>query len=368
MDQDNIAKLEEQLKIRENVPIAELTTMRLGGNARYVVTITEPGEIDLACQYAKAKGLPIWVMGGGANTIGHDGGFDGVILLNEMKGIFAQIDDDFVTIDQLDTSKLESQDELILTGMSGEIWDDFVKVACDLGYSGMEAMSSIPGTLGAAPVQNIGAYGQEIAGVIRSVETYDLQTGKLITFEKPAMAMGYRHTRFNYGPDAGRYMILSVTVALQKTTLQPPFYNSLQRYIDEHQETDFSPANIRRMVCEIRNEKLPDPKFVASAGSFFKNVYIEADKIAEATAKGIPVWQNDDGSGKINSGWLIEACGFKGKVLHGFKVSEKATLVLINESATSHADLAACRQEITQAVYEKFGYQLEQEPVELGNE
>lgn len=324
--------------------------MRLGGAARYVVAVSTDDDIPRAYDFAKQKGLPVWIMGGGANTIGHDEGFNGVIILNRLKGI---------EVIQ------ETDNDIIVCARAGEIWDDLVVFACERGYSGIEAMSMIPGTVGAAPVQNIGAYGQDLAQVIERVEAFDTKTTSFITLEKPEMKMGYRHTRFNFGPDAGRFLIAAVTIRLKQTQLQPPFYNSLQRYIDDHQEIDFSPNNIRRMVCEIRSEKLPDPKDTPSAGSFFKNVYLDREKAEKAAARGIPMWRNTDGSGKINSGWLIEQCGLKGQLLHGMRVSDKAALVLINESAQNYQELAAARAAIVDAVRGKFNIIIEQEPVEI---
>ena len=338
------------MKIRENVLISGLTTMRLGGAARFVLEVESKDDVVEAFRFAEERGLPVWMMGGGANTLGHDEGFPGVVILNRLRGI------EIVR---------EENGEMVLRGMGGEIWDDFVKFACERGYSGIEAMSMIPGTLGAAPVQNIGAYGQDIAQVIESVEAFDTQTGEFVTLGKDEMNMSYRHTRFNTGEDAGRFFIVAVTVKLKEGELEPPFYSSLQRYIDEHGETDFSPKNIRKMVSEIRSEKLPNPEKVASAGSFFKNVYVDKAGADAAEAQGIPLWRNEDGSGKINSGWLVEACGLKGKAMRGIRVSDKAALVLINESAKSYADLAAAREEIVGAVAEKFGLVLEQEPVEM---
>ena len=338
------------MKIRENVLISELTTMRLGGAARFVLEVESKDDVVEAFRFAEERGLPVWMMGGGANTLGHDEGFPGVVILNKLRGI------EIVR---------EENGEMVLRGMGGEIWDDFVRFACERGYSGIEAMSMIPGTLGAAPVQNIGAYGQDLAQVIESVEAFDTQTGEFVTLGKDEMNMSYRHTRFNTGEDAGRFFIVAMTVKLKEGELEPPFYNSLQRYIDEHGETDFSPKNIRKMVSAIRSEKLPDPEKVASAGSFFKNVYVNKTGADAAAAQGIPLWRNEDGSGKINSGWLVEACGLKGKAMRGIRVSDKAALVLINEGAESYADLAAAREEIIGAVAEKFGLVLEQEPVEM---
>lgn len=340
----------ETMTIRENVPISELTTMRIGGQARYVCEISSRDDITEAWNFAREHNLPAWFMGGGANTIGKDGGFPGVILLNKLRGI------EILT---------ETDGELQLRAMGGEEWDNVVEFACKKDYSGIEAMSKIPGTAGAAPVQNIGAYGQDIARVLVSVEVFDIKTEQFATIPRSDLKMDYRYTTFNHGDDAGRYFIVSITLRLNKNYLEPPFYNSLQNYIIEHGETDYSPQNIRRMVSIIRADKLPDPAEIASSGSFFKNIYLDQVGADEAEEKGIPVWRSNDDSGKINSGWLIEHAGLKGKKLHGMKISDKAALVLINEDAKSYADLAAARKEIVDTVRDKFGYTIEQEPVEI---
>lgn len=337
------------MKILENILISKLTTMRLGGPARFVIEVSTPEEVREAYHFARAKHLPVWIMGGGANTIGR-AKFDGVVILNKLRGI---------------EPLTETSQDLTLKGYGGEIWDDFVEFACEKGFSGIEAMSLIPGTLGAAPVQNIGAYGQDISQVIESAEVYDTQTDEFLTLSKEEMGLSYRKTRFNSGVDAGRFFILAVAVRLKKTHLTPPFYTSLQAYLNERGITDYSPMTIRNAVIEIRNSKLPDPLKVASAGSFFKNVNLAPEEVPAAEEKGILVWKNPDGSGKVNSGWLIEQAGLKGKQFHGFEVSDKAALVLINRSAKDYSDLAAARQEIIDTVREKFGFTLEQEPVEI---
>ena len=324
--------------------------MRLGGPARFVVSVRRPEEVAEAYQFAEEQGLPTWALGGGANTIGRDEGFPGVVILNELKGV------EIVR---------EVDDTVQVKWMGGEVWDDAVAWACERGYTGIEALSLIPGTVGAAPVQNIGAYGQEVGQVLVSVEAYDRRERRMCVLRRDEMGLGYRRTRFNTGADAGRFYIVSVTLKLKRGQMQPPFYNSLQRYIDEHQETDLSPTGVRRMVCAIREAKLPDPRKEASAGSFFKNVIVPAEQVTEMEARGIPVRRLEDGRGKINSGWLIEACGLKGQRLHGFRVSEQAALVLINESATSYLELTMARAEIVGTVEAKFGVRLEQEPVEM---
>lgn len=339
------------MNIKENVPISELTTMRLGGKARYVIEIQELKDIPTAYKFAAEKKLPTWIMGGGANTIGQDAGFAGVILLNKLKGI------EVVS---------ETSDEVVVRAMGGEIWDDLVDFTCKRGYSGIEALSKIPGTVGAAPVQNIGAYGQDIATVIESVEAWDRESHELVVLGKSEMQMSYRSTIFNTGKDAGRYFIVAVNMILANDGhMQPPFYNALQKYIDTHKITDFSPMSIRKIVSEIRAEKLPDPAVEASAGSFFKNIFVTDDEVAAVTAAGIKVWEKENGKKMINSGYLIEGAGLKGKEFHGMKVSDKAALVLINKSAKSYADLDAARTEIRNAVQEKYGFMLEQEPVEI---
>ena len=338
------------MNIRENVPISTLTTMRLGGAARYVIDIDKVEDLSQAYAFAKEKNLPVYVLGSGSNIIGRDGGFNGVILVCKLTGMGIL---------------REEKDEVVqLYSYSGELLDDFVTYGTEMGYSGMEALSAIPGTVGAAPVQNVGAYGQDISQSLVEVGVFDTETGEIKTLPKDQLELSYRHSIFNHGELVGRYFITKVVVELHKGHLTPPFYNSLQAYIDEHSIIDFSPDSIRQCVRAVRESKLPDPELIASSGSFFKNVYLSPEEAAGAEAAGIPVW---DG-GKVPSGWLIEHAGLKGQEFHGMRVSDKAALVLINESAKSYADLAAARAEIIKIVKDKFGFTLEQEPMELGDE
>ena len=353
------------LKIEENVMIKNLVTMRIGGPAKFVITVTAKEDIPEAYKFAKERNLPVWVLGGGANTFSKDAGFDGVIILDRIMGI-----------SQIETPAGEEEKEGVayFKAYGGEQWDDLVTYVSERGYSGIEAMAGIPGTAGAAPVQNIGAYGQEVTQVIVSVEAYDTKLEEFVVVPASEMKMSYRKSIFNSGENVGRYFIYSTTIRVEKGQLNPPFYRSLQAYVDEHGETDFSPLNIARMVKKVRNSKLPDPEKIASAGSFFKNVYLTDEEADEAEARGIQVWRNAKEVGPdspekrtnlVNSGWLIEEAGLKGKVFHGMNVSDKAALILINESAESYADLAAAREEIAKIVFEKFGFKIEQEPDEI---
>ena len=337
------------MNIRENVNLSEITTMRLGGPAEFVIDIETPEEALEATEFAEGKGLPIYFLCTGANSIGLDSGYPGVILRNKIKG--------FETLE-------ETKDEIEIKVGGGEIWDDFVEFVSQKGFSGVEAMSKIPGSVAAAPVQNIGAYGQDVSGTLETVEALDTLLGEFVEIPASEMDFSYRHSIFNSGETKGRYFILTCTFRLKKGNLTPPFYNSLQAYLDEHKITDYSPMNIREAVSDIRANKLPDPKEIASAGSFFKNFVLSDEEADAAEERGIQVYRTPS-ENKINTGWLLEHAGLKGKVFHGFKISEKAALILINESGTSEADLEKAVSEISNIVEEKFGFKLEMEPEKI---
>lgn len=329
--------------IRENIPLSTLTTMRLGGPARYVIEIEDESEIPTAYAFAKEHSLPTFILGGGANTIVRDEGFPGVILKYIKTGIAKQSNN--------------------ITTEAGEPWDNVVAYACEQGFTGIEALSKIPGLSGSAPVQNIGAYGQDISQTLANARAYDTKTHQFITLTKEDLNFSYRKSILNT-TDKGRFFITSITMALHLGQMPRPFYNSIETYIESHHITDFAPQSIRQIVSEIRASKLPDPATTPSAGSFFKNIYLTEKQAEKAEENQIPVHHGHDGL-KINSGWLIDKAGLKGKLLYGIRISDQAPLVLINESATSYHDLAKARAEIIDTVKAKFGYQLEQEPNEL---
>ncbi|MBQ3474040.1 UDP-N-acetylmuramate dehydrogenase [Candidatus Saccharibacteria bacterium] len=335
------------MRVNENILISSLTTMRLGGPARYVLEVEKPEDVADAYGFARQFNYPTFVLGFGANTIGHDEGFKGAIIINRMRGIFEE--------------KLENSVRLKVMG--GEPWDAVVEYACNRNLTGIEALSKIPGLAGAAPVQNIGAYGQEIADTLVEIDVFDSVSDTFKTLKKEDLNFSYRKSILNT-TEKNRYFVISITLELKEGSMAPPFYNSIEKYITENNLTDFSPKGIRAIVSKIRAEKLPDPKEKASAGSFFKNIYLSDEEAERAESKGYPVYRGKDGN-KINSGWFIEQAGFAGKVLYGIRVNEKAALVLINESAKSYNDLSKARAEIVGKVYDKFGYWLEQEPVEI---
>ncbi len=303
---------------------------------------------------ARKENLPIFVLGGGSNVITHDEVFEGIVLLNKIKG--------FEIISETD----ETTDVKI---GAGEVWDEVVEKTIGLGLQGVEAMSGIPGTAGAAPVQNVGAYGQEIADTLISLEAYDSKTDTIVTISADECDFSYRNSIFR-DKEKGRYCILNITLRLNKAEPKPPYYASLQRYIDENDIREVNLSVIRVAVLNIRSEKLPDPAELPSAGSFFKNALVEKWKLEELQKEynDIPNYAMSDGRYKIPTGWLIDKAGLKGYRSHGMRVYEKNALVLVNDSATGYDDLAAIREEIVQIVFDKFGIKIEQEPLELSRQ
>ena len=339
------------MDIHTNIPLKDYTTMRLGGKTRFMAEVKSKEEIITVVNNAKSQNLPIFILGGGSNVIAKDEGFNGIVIRVRISGFEAIADDTVSTT--------------IKIGV-GENWDSIVKRTVDMGLGGIEAMSAIPGTVGAAPVQNVGAYGQEIADTLQSLEAFDIQTDSFVTLSNSDCKFSYRDSIFK-NESKGRYIITSITLKLSKNLPAPPFYEALQRYFDENKISSPTVEIIRNAVIEIRKNKLPDPKTTPNSGSFFKNAIINTEQLNNLNSKypDAPNYSMGGGMYKIPTGWLIEHAGFKGLLLHGIRVHDKNSLVLINESATSYNDLAAARNEIITKVYDMFGIQIEQEPLEI---
>ncbi len=342
------------MDVMTNISLKQYTTMKLGGETRYMATAYSAGDVVSLYRNARKENLPIFVLGGGSNVITHDDVFEGIVLLNKIKG--------FEVISETD----ETTDVKI---GAGEVWDEVVEKAIGLGLQGVEAMSGIPGTAGAAPVQNVGAYGQEIADTLISLEAYDSKTDTIVTIFADECDFSYRNSIFR-DKEKGRYCILNITLRLNKAEPKPPYYASLQRYIDENDIREVNLSVIRVAVLNIRSEKLPDPAELPSAGSFFKNALVEKWKLEELQREysDIPNYAMSDGRYKIPTGWLIDKAGLRGYRSHGMRVYEKNALVLVNDSATGYDDLAAIREEIVQIIFDKFGIKIEQEPLELSRQ
>lgn len=339
------------MNVQTNIPLSQLTTMKIGGPASYVADFTSKDELIQLYANMKKLGQAGYVIGKGSNLIAHDEGYRGVIIRNLMKGINILADD---------------SESTTVRAAGGEIWDDLVEFAVNHELLGIEALSGIPGTVGAAPVQNIGAYGQELADTFVSLEAYDTATDRYVELSWEDCDFSYRHSIFR-GSEAGRYIIITITLKLYKRVPEPPFYSSLQRYFDEKQVTSYTVKIVRDAVLQIRASKLPDPQLLPNSGSFFKNPIVEDWKKDELlkTYEEMPSYQVDDKHYKIPAGWLIENVDLKGEVISGMKIHDDNAVVLINKSATGYNDLSAAREEIISAVRDKFQISLEQEPLEL---
>ena len=271
------------MKVNENILISSLTTMRLGGAARYVIEVERSEEVPDAYGFATQYHLPTFVLGYGANTLGHDEGFEGVIIINRMRGILdigqkwfsegppepgkarVSAPRPWRRAEATQPEESHSDQSTRIKVMGGEYWDNVVAYACERGLTGIEALSKIPSLTGSAPVQNIGAYGQDISDTFVEAEAYDSATNTFVTLSKADLQFSYRRSILNTTAK-NRYFIISITLELQPGSMSPPFYNSIEKFINDHNLTDFSPQGIRDIVSQLRADKLPDPLEKASAG------------------------------------------------------------------------------------------------------
>lgn len=346
-----IVRYTELMQIHTNIPLKNFVTMRLGGNARFMADAHTPQEVAELVTRAKSQQLTLHVLGDGSNTVVRDEGFTGLILRPLIKGI--------------ETVHENAGDVTFKVG-AGEDWDNFVNFSVEKNLIGIETLSGIPGTVGAAPVQNIGAYGQEVAETIVSVDAYDTYKDTFVSLLAADCGFGYRDSIFRSNA-VDRYIITYVTFRLYKGSPQPPFYQGVQDYLNQHNITIYTSQIIRDAVLDIRHEKLPDPKERPNSGSYFKNAIVEQWQYTQLIADypDMPSYEMAGSKRKIPTGWLIEKAGLKGQLLHGMRVHDKNALVLINESATSYADLAAARNEIISSVRDTFHVEIEQEPLEI---
>jgi len=323
--------------------------MRLGGAAAYVLEVHSKSEIPGAIAWAEERNLPAMMIGGGSNIVWRDEGFPGLVLVNKIMGFEIR----------------QEGDDFLVTIGAGENWDDAVERTVREGLTGIEALSLVPGTAGATPVQNVGAYGQEIAQTLVSVEAYDLHAKQMVVIPNADCEFGYRTSRFKVR-DRGRFLITGITLRLKRDNPRPPFYAALEKYLADNGITSYTPATIRDAVIAIRSSKLPDPAEVANNGSFFANPVISQEQLAglQAAHGDVPHWPTSDGRVKIPAAWLLEQAGFKD--YHdpetGMATWPKQPLVLVNEHAQSTAQLLKFRQKILDTVQQKFNITLEQEP------
>jgi UDP-N-acetylmuramate dehydrogenase len=353
----------EPSSIRTDVLLAPLTTIGLGGRARYFASCPTVDSIRDAIAFAQRRGLRLHILGGGSNTIFADEGFDGLVLKIDLRGISRE-----------DTGTL-----VRLRAAAGEPWDDLVRQCIADGLGGLECLSAIPGSAGATPIQNVGAYGQEVSDTISCVRALDRKDVTEVAFTPEECRFDYRMSRFK-STDAGRYVILEVEFTLRKNAAPSIRYPELQRAIDTSLDLKSLPRGapalsaVRSVVFELRRRKsmLIDPADpnTKSVGSFFVNPVVsvaEFDAVRSRWAAlggkdPIPVFPSGE-QRKIPAAWLVEHAGYgRGSQRGGVGISENHTLALVNRGATSR-EILAYAEEIRAAVAEKFDIVLQLEPV-----
>jgi UDP-N-acetylmuramate dehydrogenase len=349
------------MQIEENIPLAPLTTFRIGGPARFFAEAKSQADVQEAVAFAHSRNLPLFVLGGGSNLVVADSGWPGLVLKIAISGI--------------DRSSDDREGKVLFDVGGGELWDRFVSHAVVARCAGIECLSGIPGSVGGTPVQNVGAYGQEVSQTIESVLAYDLKDGQVRELCNEACGFAYRSSIFNT-TERGRFIILRVTYALTPGG-EPHFeYADLKRHF-EGRETRPNLAETREAVRHIRARKgmlivEGDPD-CRSAGSFFKNPVISAEqhedlrKRAEAKKLTIPSYPALEKSMKVSAAWLVEHSGFSRGLGFGHAgISSKHALAIVNRGGATAAEVVALKDQIQQRVEEIWGVRLETEPVFVG--
>ncbi|MDE1162127.1 MAG: UDP-N-acetylmuramate dehydrogenase [Acidobacteriaceae bacterium] len=347
-------------ELHENVPLAPLTTFGVGGNARWLAPIRSEEDLLEALNWASSRSIPVFVLGGGSNLLVDDEGFPGLVLHMQITGI-------------------EPRSADLFNVGAGVLWDDFVSRVVSAGYAGVECLAGIPGSVGGTPVQNVGAYGQEVSEVIESVRAYDREQGTFVWLSAADCHFRYRESRFNI-EEPSRFLVTRVTFRLQPNGQPNLRYADLRRHFGLDGSTAETPLptvqQVAAAVREIRRSKgmllvAGDPD-VRSAGSFFKNAIVDAALLPQIAAAvgldtaAVPNWPAGPGLLKLPAAWLLERAGFvKGFGAGPVGISTKHTLAVVNRGHATFADVAAFQQEITAAVQARFGVTLIREPVTM---
>ena len=333
------------MQVRRNARLAELTTLGVGGPIDRLVEVSDPEELVAAVRDADAAGRPLLVLGGGSNLIAPDAGWPGDVVVVRSRGV------------ERDGSRLVVQ--------AGEPWDDLVAYTVEQRLAGMEALSGIPGSTGATPVQNVGAYGQEVGQVITAVRVWDRARSAEQVLTPEDCGFAYRDSRLKREP--GRYVVLTVSFGLEPGELSRPVgYAELARTLGVELGERAPLADVRAAVLELRRGKgmvwdLADPTS-RSAGSFFTNPVVPVQRAVE----GCPSWPAGDGMVKLSAAWLVQHAGFGRGTRHGrVGTSPHHSLALTTEPGATAEELLAFSEKIIAAVQERFGVTLEREPTAI---
>jgi UDP-N-acetylmuramate dehydrogenase len=351
------------LRIQQDIPLAPFTTLGFGGPARYFLTCDSADAVVDGLSFARREKVRLFILGGGSNLVVADGGFDGVVLRPAISGIAVE----------------KTGRGILLTVGAGESWDGLVHFAAEHGYAGIECLSGIPGSVGATPIQNVGAYGQDVQETIHSVEAIERESGNRIDIDARDCGFGYRQSRFK-GKDAGKYVVTSVRFLLRDDGVPSIRYPELQRAVAER----FDPATLRSgaaaleavrgVVLALRRNKSmvvdPADPHSRSAGSFFVNPVLDPQAFAKLQAAAqdvgaVPPAFPAEGGTKVPAAWLVEHAGFpRGTRRGGVGLSAHHALALVNYGGSAR-ELLALAGEIRDAVFARFAVRLDMEPVIL---
>lgn len=335
------------MEIRENVILAPYTTFRIGGPARFFCEVESREDLKSALKFSKEKNLQVFVLGGGSNILVSDKGFSGLVVKMGIKGLEFKDEKDFS----------------ILTAGAGENWDNLVAETVGRNLGGLENLSLIPGTVGGAVCQNIGAYGTELKDVLESVEALDVGSGEIKTFSNSGCEFGYRESVFKKREGL---VVLRASIKLSKNPKPNINYPDLAKRFER--KMPFL-AEIRNAVIEIRRNKLPYPSKVGNAGSFFKNPTIEISNFKLLISKhpDLKGFKQDNGLVKLSSAQLIEKCGWKGKRHGNVGISDQHSLVLVNHGGGKAEEIVSLAEDIKNHINNAFGVNIEPEVLILSH-
>jgi len=348
------------MDIRENVPLASLTTLGVGGPARYFVEATTEAEVIETVEFARARRLPLFVLGGGSNLVVADAGFDGLVLKIGIVGV---------------SHFTPPYGGMVFIAGAGCDWDTFVAQTVEANCAGLECLSGIPGTVGGTPVQNVGAYGQDVSEAISEVRALDLESLEIVTLSNAECRFAYRSSLFN-ATDRGRYIVLQVAFTLRPNGRPMIRYADLEKHF-AGRSGEPALQEVRDAVREIRHRKamliVPGEEDARSAGSFFKNPVVTGEFFEELAARlaseqlVLPGYPAPDGFRKIPAAWLVEHAGFaKGYTKARAGISHKHALAIVNRGDATAGQIIALKDEIQAGVKRKFGVELQPEPVFVG--
>jgi UDP-N-acetylmuramate dehydrogenase len=345
------------MELQERVPLAPLTTIGIGGPARFFFRATTVDEVRDALAWASEHAQPVFVLGGGSNLLIADAGFDGLVLQLDLRGIVVESED---------------AETVMVKVAAGEPWDPFVAFTVEHGWAGVECLSGIPGSTGATPIQNVGAYGQDVSETVARVEALDRTLDRVVGFANAECRFGYRASLFK-NVERERYIVLNVTFRLRRNGAATVKYPELRRFLDERGVELADLRGVREAVIAIRKRKGmvidPDDPDTRSDGSFFMNPILtpgEYERFA-AVAPAAPHFPGEDGTVKLSAAWLIEHAGFGKGFVHGnVGLSSKHSLAVINRGGGTAAEVVELVAMIQGRVRERFGVEIHPEPNFIG--